>query len=138
MINSYDIDGVINLGDGLTGLRPGRFDIIITGRSHQDEREYTLKWLRERGIDNPVIMNPVRFSEKTRQNAGEHKARTINMYWDMHVHVGVHFEDDPIQADIIERECPRVKVVRIVHDLVEKENVWHGPADNTGSPVTQE
>jgi hypothetical protein len=44
----------------------------------------------------------------------------------MGIHIGLHFEDDPIQADIIERECPHVKVVRIVHDLVEKENVWHG------------
>jgi hypothetical protein len=46
----------------------------------------------------------------------------------MGVKIGLHFEDDPIQADIIEKETP-IKVVRIVHDLVEKENVWHGPVD---------
>ena len=33
VINSYDIDGVIYMGEGLDGLRPGPKDIVITGRS---------------------------------------------------------------------------------------------------------
>ena len=133
MINSYDIDGVINMGDKFTGLRPGLRDIIITGRSAIEEKKYTTDWLLLNGIMNHVVMNPVPFAEKTRQKAGEHKANIINTYWDMGIPIGLHFEDDPIQADIIEKNCPRVKVVRVIHDLVEKENVWHGPTNNSGS-----
>lgn len=133
MINTFDIDGVINMGDKYTGLRPGPNDIIITGRSEFDEAEYTMKWLADNKIYNIVCMNPVHFHEKTRENAGEHKANTINYLLAEGVELGLHFEDDPIQADIIERECPRVKVVRIVHNLVEKENVWHGDTDDQPS-----
>ena len=133
MINSYDIDGVINMGEDYKGLRPGPNDIIITGRSAPDEGDYTRKWLHKKALYNILLMNPVKFDEKTRQNAGEHKAKSINNLWDIGVEVQLHFEDDPIQADIIEKNCPRVKVVRICHDLVEKENVWHGPTDDQPS-----
>lgn len=132
MINSYDIDGVINMGD-YVGLRPGPEDVIITGRSWQDERFYTSKWLTDRKILNDVYYSPFEFNKKTRENSGVHKARTLNDLLDKGFKIGLHFEDDPIQADYIERWCPRVKVVRIVHDLVEKENVWHGPTDNQSS-----
>jgi hypothetical protein len=47
MINSYDIDGVINLGGDYKGLRPGPNDIIITGRSYE-EADYTWAWLHRR------------------------------------------------------------------------------------------
>jgi hypothetical protein len=124
LINSYDIDGVINLGQ-YRGLTPGLMDIIVTGRC-EEERAYTERWLRGNGIMNHIVMNQIPFAEKTRELSGKHKARVINTYWDMGIKIGIHFEDDPVQADIIERDCPRVKVVRIVHDLVEKENVWHG------------
>lgn len=130
MINSFDIDGVINMGDKYKGLRPNPNDIIITGRSEPDEGEYTRSWLRKRAIYNLLFMNPVRFDEKTREGAGKHKANVLNRLLDAGIEIGLHFEDDPIQAAFIERDCPRVKVVRIVHDLVEKENVWHGPTDN--------
>lgn len=135
IINSYDIDGVINMGEH-TGLRPNPWDIIITGRSLPDEEAYTRKWLHDRAIWNKFYMNPVKFHEKTRENAGEHKARTLNMFLNRGIQIGLHFEDDPIQASIIERDCPRVKVVRIVHDLVEKENVWHGNANDEPSIAT--
>lgn len=125
MINSYDIDGVINMGN-YVGLRPGRNDIIITGRSVLDEHDYTWEWLKKNDISNRVIFNPVSFKDKTREGSGHHKAKSLNHLLDIGYDIGLHFEDDPIQADIIERECPRVKVVRIVHNLVEKENVWHG------------
>lgn len=133
MINTFDIDGVINMGDKYNGLRPGIRDIIITGRSKIDEYEYTDRWLKMQGIFNSFIMNPVAFHEKSRENAGEHKAKTINGLIDAGIEIGLHFEDDPVQADIIERDCPRIKVVRIVHDLVEKENVWHGNTDDQPS-----
>lgn len=134
MINSYDIDGVINMGDQFKGLRPSPNDIIISGRSEADEGDYTRKWLHRKAIYNMLFLNPVRFHEKTRENAGEHKARVLNRFWDMGVQIGIHFEDDPIQADIIERDCPRVRVVRVCHELVEKENCWHGPTDDQPSP----
>ena len=54
-INSYDIDGVIYMGD-YDGLRPGPDDIIITGRSINTEEE-TQKMLLEKGITNPLYMN---------------------------------------------------------------------------------
>lgn len=136
MINTYDIDGVINMGADYMGLRPGPNDIIITGRS-EDEADYTMKWLADNGIHNIVCFNPIKFEDKTRDSSGHHKASVINELIDKYnVNVGLHFEDDPVQADIIERLCPRVKVVRIVHDLVEKENVWHGPTDDESSSGT--
>lgn len=123
-INTYDIDGVINLGD-YAGLVPRERDIIITGRS-KEERSYTAEWLWARGIYNNVYYNQIPFDEKTREKSGYHKAETLNFLEDQGYEIGVHFEDDPIQADIIEQNT-NVKVVRIIHDLVEKENVWHGP-----------
>jgi hypothetical protein len=134
MINTYDIDGVINLGN-YDGLVPRKNDIIITGRS-SDEAMYTYKFLRDRQIYNVVHFQNVRFDKKTREGSGWHKANTINDLIKWGVEIGVHFEDDPVQADIIEANTP-VKVVRIVHDLVEKENVWHGPADDETSPGTE-
>ena len=45
-INAFDIDGVIHLGDGICGIRPGPGDVIITGRSFEEEEE-TLVRLQE-------------------------------------------------------------------------------------------
>jgi hypothetical protein len=126
VINTYDIDGVINMGEGLIGLHPRPEDMIITGRSLFDEHDYTWEWFKKNDISNRTFFNPVRFEEKTRKSSGEHKAKTLNMLLDAGYEIGLHFEDDDIQALIIEQNCPRVKVVRIVHNLVEKENVWHG------------
>jgi hypothetical protein len=122
-LNSYDIDGVILMDKGYCGVYPGPTDIIITGRSFEEENE-TIRSLEEREIFNTIYFNQVPFSKKTRASSGEHKARVINMLKDLHeVNIEIHFEDDPIQADIIESNCPHVKVVRLVHDLVERENV---------------
>ena len=41
---------------------------------------------------------------------------------DRGVKVGIHFEDDPIQIREISKRCPEVKIVHLVHTLVEKEN----------------
>jgi hypothetical protein len=140
VINSYDIDGVINMGEGFRGLRPAPSDIIITGRSEPDEGAYTRAWLHKKAIYNVLFMNPTKFSEKTREGSGHFKAETLNKLLDVGIQIGLHFEDDPVQADIIEQECPRVKVVRICHDLVNKENEWHGPTTPTlhgTSPKTE-
>jgi hypothetical protein len=106
------------------GVYPGDKDIIITGRSFE-EAPVTRKMLASKGIANKVFFNPLRFEEKTRESSGEHKARVISDLFQQGVHVNIHFEDDPIQAEIIKKSVPQVHVVLLVHDLVEKENVWH-------------
>lgn len=120
-INTYDIDGVIWLPDPYTGLKPEEHDIIITGRSIEEEDE-TYAFLDSRGIYNEVYFNPLPFDEKSRKSSGHHKARTINALLDQGYKVGIHFEDDPVQAEIITNST-NVQVVLIQHNLVELENV---------------
>lgn len=127
LIASWDIDGVIYLGKGRPGCRPNPRDVIITGRSLLDEEKETKAMLGQRGIFNQVFMNPLPFESKTRESSGWHKANTINGY-NARIQltkIDIHFEDDPIQADIIRANCPGVEVVMLFHDLVEKENVRH-------------
>ncbi len=38
-INSYDIDGVIYMGEHMDGLRPGPNDIVITSLQSSDLKE---------------------------------------------------------------------------------------------------
>ena len=124
---SFDIDGVINMGD-YPGIYPGVNDIIITGRSFEEEK-YTLEYLYDKGIFNVVYFNSLKFDEKTRESSGHHKADTINRLNSENIDfikIVNHYEDDPIQADIINKKCPDIKVILVCHDLVEKENVWHG------------
>lgn len=109
-MNSYDIDGVIYLGHDLVGVRPGPDDIIITGRSYQ-EAPGTLAWLRHNGIQNNVFFNPAKIEEKTRKGSGHHKATILEAFSDL---ISIHFEDDPIQAEVIALYCP-VRVVRLEH-----------------------
>lgn len=122
-VNTFDIDGVIFMGK-FGGVYPGPSDIIITGRSIQESTE-TYKMLESKGITNPVFFNPLPFDEKTRESSGLHKAKTIKSLEGAGKVVEVHFEDDEIQAAVILRECPNVKVVLLQHNLVEKENVRH-------------
>jgi len=121
-MNSYDIDGVVFINNEIGGLYPGPNDIIITGRSYE-EMEETTAMLHSRGIYNNVYYNQIKFAEKTRQTSGFHKAWTLNRLLNDGVMIHGHFEDDEIQAEVIEINCPRIKVIRIVHDLTEKENV---------------
>jgi hypothetical protein len=122
-VKTYDIDGVINLDEFGVGIRPSsERDIIITGRSYQ-EAESTLRFLHTNNIKNQVFFNPVLFDEKTRESSGWHKARTINMLKDLGSNIVIHFEDDPVQADIIENNTT-VTVIRVNHNnLIELENV---------------
>lgn len=123
-INTYDIDGVIYMGKDLDGLYPGPNDVIITGRSFE-EKDYTLKMLEARQIKSTVLFNPLKFEEKTRESSGRHKAICIEILKLHGIRVGIHFEDDPVQANIIRICHPDVNVVEVVHDLVEKENIRH-------------
>lgn len=121
MINTFDIDGVIYMGR-YGGVYPGPDDIIITGRSKEEEKE-TREMLEFKGITNELYMNPLPYDQKSRESSGQHKGRTMFYLEEMGYKIGVHFEDDPIQAEEIKKIMPHVNVVLLQHDLVEKENV---------------
>jgi len=123
-MNTYDIDGVIFMRKGLIGVRPGPNDVIITGRSYEEEVE-TRNMLLLNGILNPVFFNPLKFDQKSRASSGIHKANTLNKLKDDGYDVQIHFEDDPVQIEEIKKFCPWVNVVHLDHDLTEKENVRH-------------
>jgi predicted phosphatase len=123
MINTYDIDGVIYLGQ-YDGLYPGKYDVIITGRSIEEEYE-TLKMLGLRNIRNKIYFNPLPFNQKTRVTSGQHKGRVIKELIESGIKHGVHFEDDDIQIEEIRKIVPTVRIVHVVSDLVNKENVRH-------------
>ena len=120
IINSFDIDGVIYMGDAFTGVFPGPDDVIITGRSRDDEGEVTTNMLTNREIYNKVYMNPLKFEEKTRQTSGQHKGRTLFYLEQMGYRFGAHFEDDEIQAAEISKIMPHINIVMLQHDLTEK------------------
>lgn len=122
-INTFDIDGVINMGVH-DGVYPGPNDVIITGRSTEETPE-TEALLTKKGITNKVYYNSVPFDQKTRKSSGQHKGMTMFYLEEMGYRIGIHFEDDPIQAEEIRKIMPHVNVVLLQHDLVEKENVRH-------------
>lgn len=121
MINSFDIDGVIFMGK-YGGVYPGPNDIIITGRSKEEEKE-TREMLEFKGIRNELFMNPLPYSQKSRVSSGQHKGRTLFHLEEIGYRFGCHFEDDPIQAEEIKKIMPHINIVMLQHDLVEKENV---------------
>ena len=124
LVNTYDIDGVINMGRVLDGLYPSPNDIIITGRSYEETDE-TLRMLRARGINNIVFFNPLPFDEKSRVTSGQHKAKVISELIEEGWQIGIHFEDDEIQIEEIRKKHPDLPIVHVKSDLVEKENVRH-------------
>lgn len=122
-INTFDIDGVIYMGQDLDGIYPGPDDLIITGRSIEESPE-TLNMLRSKGIFNNVHFNPLPFNKKTRKSSGEHKARVIRELKKV-FNIGSHYEDDPVQAEEILKIHDDVNVILLHHELTEKENVRH-------------
>jgi hypothetical protein len=119
IINSFDIDGVIYMGDAFTGVFPGPDDVIITGRSYE-EADITINMLHSRGIFNEVYMNPLKFDDKTRKSSGQHKARVLNRLLEQGYQIGIHFEDDTIQATEIRAAVPGINIVMLEHNLTEK------------------
>lgn len=123
VINTFDIDGVIYMGKNFTGVFPGPDDIIITGRSFE-ESNITLEMLYSRNIHNQVYFNPAPFEKKTRKSSGQHKANIISMLLSYDYNIGIHFEDDPVQIKEIKKVLPKLNIVYLKHNLVNKENVW--------------
>ena len=122
-INSFDIDGVIYLGD-LGGVYPGPNDVIITGRSYEEKPE-TISMLKSKGIHNQVFFNPLKFDDKTRKSSGIHKGNTLKKLLSQGMNILVHWEDDPVQIEEIKKIVPEISVIYVCHNLVEKENVRH-------------
>jgi len=123
-INGFDIDGVIHLGNGVCGIHPGPKDVIITGRSYEEEPE-TKAFLQKHGINNTVYFNPLPFKLKGRASSGIHKARTLRWLKEIKtIEVQFFFEDDEVQKAEIEKDWEG-KVIHVSHDFTEKENVRH-------------
>jgi len=120
-MNSFDCDGVIYF-EGKPGVRPGFPDIIVTGRSFEEEEE-TIKWLRKHQIYNVVYFNPLPFSEKTRESSGIHKGNTLKKLIEDGHEIEFHFEDDPVQIEEIKKILPDLKIVHVSSNFVELENM---------------
>lgn len=116
LINTFDIDGVIYFGKDVTGVRPGRDDVIITGRSYQQELE-TISMLKSRQIHNHVMFNPLKRTDDSysRQASGIHKAKCITKLKES-FKIGLHFEDDPIQIEEIKKVHPDLNVIHLVRE----------------------
>ena len=125
IINGFDIDGVLNLGNGKCGIHPGPDDVIITGRSYEEEPE-TRAFLKRNGIHNNVYFNSVTFDNKSRKSSGIHKAKTLKFLKNEEgLQVEFFYEDDEIQKTEIENGCDWVKVIHVCHDFTPKENMRH-------------
>jgi len=131
VVNGFDIDGVIHLGDSVCGIRPGPGDVIITGRSFEEEAE-TLAFLRRNGINNPVFFNQCHYDEKTREGSGWHKGETIKLLHRAGLSIRYFFEDDEVQKAEIERILAEkeiwnmpTKVIHVNNPHVAKENRRH-------------
>lgn len=123
-IRTFDIDGVIYINKDFPGLRPEPNDLIITGRSFEEERE-TKTMLEIRQIYNDVYFNPLPFDLKTRISSGQHKGHTLNKLKEQGHNIMYHIEDDEIQIEEIKKIAPWVNILHLVHNLTEKENVRH-------------
>ncbi len=116
-INSYDFDGVIYI-PGFKGLIPRKEDIIVSGRV-SDERPFVEGILQSLEIQVECIyLQKLELKSRTRATSGFHKASILNALGPDRI--GLHFEDDQLQADIIKSICPWLNVVMIVHNLTEK------------------
>ena len=74
---------------------------------------------------NELYLNPTPFESKSREDSGRHKGRTLFHLETLGYRFGIHYEDDPVQAEVIKKMMPHINVVLLQHDLVEKENKRH-------------
>ena len=119
-INSFDIDGVIYMGEHHDGIYPGPNDIIVTGRS-EEVREETQKMLQDKGITNPLYMNDKPKGFNDRRQSGLSKAMQFIRLEALGYKISIHFDDDDIQIREITRALPHIYCVHISHDLLPKE-----------------
>ena len=113
MINSFDIDGVIYLGEDRIGLHPRHQDIIVTGRTLHDSKK-TYDMLADRGITATLYLNPFPGERSPRETSGEHKARILRNQIDWGLNnIQNHYEDDPVQAEIIRKAVPEINVIMV-------------------------
>lgn len=119
-INTFDYDGVINLGHGYTGVKPCENDIIVTGKPISEYTELRMK-LNSMDINNHVIMNPISRSsdEYGREASGKWKAKVLTLLKECY-DIGIHFEDDPIQIEEIRQRHSDIEIVYLRHGLVER------------------
>lgn len=125
-INGFDCDGVIYLGPNMPGIYPGPNDVIITGRSFEEEPE-TKKMLLSRGILNKVYYNKLTYDQKTRITSGEHKGETIWQLFCSGTKIVFFYEDDWDQFTVIKKIIKKyalsTQLIWINHNgLVELEN----------------
>jgi len=98
MRRGYDIDGVLSIG-----VAPRGDYVIISGRTFAEYDDYARRLAQHaplfiRGVGEPG----------DREHAARFKATMIQM-----LAVTEFYEDDPVQADIIARDCPTCRVVRV-------------------------
>ena len=117
---SFDIDGVIFMG-GYPGIFPGKDDIIVTGRSFEEYPE-TIAMLQSKGIFTIPYFSLLSFKKKTRRASGIHKGQVLRRLNENGYNIGIHYEDDTIQAREIKKVVPNIEIVLLKHSLVEKEN----------------
>lgn len=103
MLTSYDIDGVLT-----NGIKPEPPFIVVSGRLNKFAQE-TKEQMTSFGVDKtiPIFLRP----------CGEPADRVCAGYWKSFMiacyHVHRHFEDDPVQIDIIKKNCPWVEIVKV-------------------------
>ena len=102
-VNIYDFDGVITCG---VCPRPG--DIVVTGRGY-NECTFVYRAFDEiMGEEGAHLAFPFYFNPKTkemgrtREDSGHHKAGILERLLRAGIEIGLIFEDDPIQAQIIQ------------------------------------
>lgn len=123
-VQVFDIDGVIFISKDIQGIKPYSNDIIITGRSYEEEKE-TLEMLKHKGIFNKVYFNTIPYEQKTRESSGIHKGRTLQKLISEGVNIVCIYEDDEIQIDQIKKYVD-IPIVHIKHNLKDKENNRQG------------
>jgi len=95
-MKGYDIDGVLSLG-----IEPSGEYVVISGRT-MAEYDELVKYLAQKA---PVYIRCTG-EYGDRKDAGKFKAKMINILGVTEFH-----EDDPIQAEIIKKACPKCQVV---------------------------
>lgn len=122
-INSYDFDGTLTTGlfSPVVGV-----DIVLTGRTF-NESEYVHTRLEEMGIGKiAVFFNYLHIdirgdhSESARRKSALHKVDVLTKL--SANHSVTHFEDDPIQIEVIRGMLPYIEIVEVPN----KSNSYYG------------